>query len=239
MNSFLKVLKIVISAFFPNTCISCGDIIDEGEELCNYCHEMLEKCDSLKRCIKCGQKKGNCDCKYRVYRFDGCISPFYSNDISRKAMYKFKFGKKLRNADFFAKQMAICIKTEYSNIKFDGICFVPLATVNELKRGFNQSKILAEKISKITGIKLLDGALKCKKSSVSQHSLSLDERFNHVKGRYSCHLNLKGKTILLVDDIKTSGATLDECSRQLLSCGANKVYCITAIIVKEKKDNVK
>ena len=238
MNSFLKVFKTIISAFFPNTCIACGDIIDEGENLCNYCYEMLEKCDCLKRCIKCGQKKGICDCKYRVYRFEGCISPFYSNDISLKAMYKLKFGKNIRNADFFAEQMAICIKIEYSDIKFDEICYVPLSARNELKRGFNQSKILAERISKITGIKLSDGVLKCKKSSASQHSLSLNERFNHVKGLYSCDLNLSGKTILLIDDIKTTGATLDECSKQLLLCGASKIYCATAIIVKENKKNV-
>ena len=232
MKAILKAFK---SAFFPKTCAACGDIIDEEESLCDFCCEMLVRCDPIKRCIRCGLPKTDCQCKYRIFRFDGCIAPFYNRQPAKAALYSFKFKRRLCNADFFAEQMALCFKNEYRDICFNFITFVPMHKRRLLRRGFNQSRVLAEKLSEILDVPLLD-LLVCLKAGKRQHDLFDGERFKNVKGRYAAKKSARGKTLLLVDDIKTTGATLDECAAQLFAAGAAAVYCVTALITESKNN---
>lgn len=233
MNSFKVIIK---SVFHPKTCAGCGAIIDEGEALCDYCHEMLVRCDPLKRCIKCGLDKNKCECRFRVFHFNGCVAPFVNTGVSQKAVYSFKFARKMIIGKFLAERMALCVKNEYRDVKFDGVCFVPMPKRKRLKRGFNQSCVLAEKIADLLGLPLYN-LLICRKYAPSQHGLKAKERFLNVEGMYRASGQAKGKTLLLVDDIKTTGATLDECAKQLLLSGAAAVYCVTALITDIGKNN--
>lgn len=219
--------------FYPKTCAVCGCIIDEEEELCDYCHETIVRCDPIKRCPRCGTDKRNCQCKKRVFRFDGCIAPFVNTGAARRAMHLFKFRRRLSAENFFARQMALCVRNEYRDISFGGVCFVPMPLKKQLARGYNQSRLLAEKIAEILKLPLC-GALYYRRSGKPQHTLSEKERFENVKGLYYAKFPVRGKTLLLVDDIKTTGATLDECAGQLLAAGADSVYCVTALISDRK-----
>ncbi len=238
MKILRKIFKVLVSAFFPKTCVCCGKIISESDELCDYCHEMIYRPDPLKRCIKCGLEKKNCECNKKVFCFDALIAPFYNTGVAKDAMYKYKFRKHESNADFFAKQMSICVENEYKNIHFDGITYVPLSKRKKLSRGFDQCEVLARKMSKILDIQFLPNALSCKHKSTSQHDMSIKEREKHVKGMYSYRYSNFGRTILLVDDIKTTGATLNECAKQLLISGADRVYCVTGLMSENKKKKV-
>ena len=237
-----QLFKLVIAALFPNICISCGEIIPEGEHLCEFCTEMAETVDFTKICSRCGMLKKECLCSKRVFHFSGSAAPFYNSGITKTAMYRFKFGHKDFISKFFAERMALTVKSCYSNIDFDVITFVPTTFSKKLKRGFNQSELLAKRLSKLLGIKLCGDLIVCKKSAKIQHKLKFDERFKNVKGRYAANRKyaLNGKPVLLVDDIKTTGATLDECAKQLLLLGADDVYCVTGLMTaknnkKEKK----
>lgn len=234
----MSVFKTVINSFFPNTCIACGDIIEDGEYFCDYCYGMLHKIDFTKNCMRCGCEKKFCECKYRVFYYDGMAAPYYNTTSSQKAMYKYKFRKQERNAKFFARQMSITVKNVYRDVEFDGVTYVPLNIKRRLKRGFNQSKIFAKEIADILEIRLLDNLLYRNGKRINQHDLkNPKERFKNVQGLYGCKYKVKGKTILLVDDIKTTGATLNECAKQLILSGADKVYCITGLITERKKKN--
>ena len=233
----MKIFKTVINSLFPNTCIACGDIIENGEYFCDYCYEMLEEVDFTKSCLRCGAKKKNCDCKNRVFYYSGMIAPFYNCESAQKSMYKFKFSKNVRNAEFFANKMALMVKTAFSNVEFDGVTYVPLSFKKQLKRGFNQSEILAKRISEILKLSLFRNLLSSKGRNVNQHDLSNPkERFKNVQGLYSCKHKIKGN-ILLVDDIKTTGATLNECAKQLILNGADNVYCVAGLITERKNKN--
>lgn len=231
----MKVLiSLINQAFFPKTCAACGEITSDGEPLCDYCRETLVRFDPIKRCVRCGMEKPECDCRYRVFHFDGLIAPFENKDTARRGFYAFKFRRKMSNADYFAEQMALCVKNEYRDIQFDAVTFVPMHRLRFLKRGFNQSRLLAEKIADILGLPLAD-TLVCLKSGKRQHDLFGKERFENVKDLYAAKGSVKGKTLLLVDDIKTTGATLDECAKQLFAAGADGVYCVTALITRHRK----
>lgn len=114
-----RVISVLKSVFFPKTCAGCGEIINEDDELCDYCHEMLVRCDPLKRCMRCGLKKDDCQCKNQVFAFEMCIAPFVNDGVAKRAMYHFKYRRRMTYGTMLAKQMALCVKNEYRGIKFD------------------------------------------------------------------------------------------------------------------------
>lgn len=228
----MGLFKAIVEAVYPNVCVSCGDVIPEGEHLCEYCDEMSAVVDFTKNCRRCGMPKKACECSKRVFHFSGCAAPFYNVGVTKTAMYSLKFAHKDYIANFFAERMAITVKTAYSDIDFDLVTFVPMSLRKKLKRGFNQAEILAKRISRHLNVPLCDGALRIGNTAKIQHELTGEERFKNVKGKFVANkkYNLTGKTVLLVDDIKTTGATLDECAKQLLLLGADEVYCITGLM---------
>ena len=231
----MNFYKTIISALYPNTCVGCSEILKDEEQLCDYCYEMIERTSKDKLCLKCGLPKKDCDCSRFIFRFDGCVAPFYYKGIAKRIMYGFKFRRKEYLADFFAQQMALCVKQNYLDIRFDGISYVPMLKKSKIRRGYNQSRVLALKLSKIIDIPVYENLLGLKNKKYIQHKLPYKMRFDNVNEKYFCKYNILGKNILLVDDIKTSGATLDECSKQLLRSGANRVYCVTALITYNRK----
>ena len=232
-------IRLVYKAFVPARCCSCGKIINEEEYLCDYCYEMLERTNTVKRCIRCGNRVKDCVCKYRVLHFDGVVSPFVNSGVASKVTYAFKFRGKMRGGEFLAENMALCVRENYSDIKLDCICYVPMAEVKLKHRGYNQCKILADRLGELLGLPVYDGLLMCKNSDTNQHDIkNYGERFHNVAGRYSADDSAEFKRILLVDDITTSGATLNECAKQLLKHGACCVYCVTALFTERKNKTI-
>lgn len=230
----------ITEMFYPKQCVCCGEIIDEDEELCDNCIRNIERVDDTKRCIKCGLLKGNCGCKIYTYHFEGAVAPFFNSGLAQQGMYSFKFNKREQAAEFFAREMAKSVRSQLHNREFDVICYVPSTLRSYSMRGFNQSYMLAQRMSELLSIPLLKGALKCRWSIKFQHNLNREKRFKLTRKKYyfskSAVGYLKNKKVLLVDDIKTTGATLDECSRQLLFGGARSVFCVTALVTDLKRD---
>ena len=130
--------------------------------------------------------------------------------------------------------MALSVKQRYGDINFDFITYVPMTKFRQFRKGYNQSALLAKELSKILSIPIVHDILFSHKKRKSQHKTTSKERFDNVKQIYYTKKRISGGTVLLVDDIKTTGATLDSCARQLLMCGADKVYCISALITEPK-----
>ena len=231
----MGLIKSILAAFYPETCKGCNTVIDEDEFLCEYCMCMLERVELNKFCTRCGNLKKECKCSKQVFYYDGFTAPFYNDGIAKRIVYSYKFRHKERNADFIAKQMVLSLKQSFYDTEFDCVCCVPLETRKRLKRGYNQSSLLAFIIAKILNIPFYDGVLGCHKKRSIQHDTPFKERFKNVEGVYFVKTPLKNKTVLLVDDIKTTGATLSECAKQLLAAGCNKVYCVTALTTKKEK----
>ncbi|MBQ6816718.1 MAG: ComF family protein [Clostridia bacterium] len=221
----MKFLNYLIWLLFPKRCACCNNIVKRNENLCEDCNKNIERITKL--CIKCGCDKKHCCCGRFTYHFRGLVSPFNFGDVSSKGIYILKFGGSTENADFFAESMAKTVIENYSNIKFNYILSVPLHPLNKFKRGYNQSEILARKISKILGVPYVNYLKKIKRTK-PQHKSNFKDRFSNIKDAYVCK-NFKANNVLLVDDIKTTGATLDECARQIMFAGANNVYCVTAL----------
>ena len=224
-----KFLDLLLSFIYPNKCISCGAIIDEGLNFCDYCISKLHRTEMDNFCTVCGNPKDKCKCKYAVYRFKASVAPFLNKDSAKAALYAYKFAAKFRNLGFFADQMANCAKEFYNEIEFDYICYVPTSYKSIYKYGFDHNKSLAKEISKRLNVPV-SNALKCRLFRRSQHNSNYEQRKKNVIGKYYSKCDLSGANILLIDDIKTTGSSLDECTKELLFSSAENVYCLTALI---------
>ncbi len=202
-NSFLSII-------FPKRCPYCGKIISESEYACPGCIS-----DFFEEPFKSAAIGGF-----------PCISSFLYEGKYRKAFIKFKFNNKKQYGAAFAVSIANDILKVYNGIKFDCITCVPLHKSRLKERGYNQSEVLAKEVSRILNIEFVPLIKKIKDNS-AQHTLNYKGRAENVRGVYRLEdgVKVKGKTILLCDDIITTGHTMGACCKVLDKAGAKMVYC--------------
>lgn len=233
----LKRFKdMTLSLFFTKRCRFCRTVTDIRKEICEKCENELFKIDG-DICFKCGREKTRCTCKRKPGYYMSVCAPYYYMGAAKKAVTLLKFHNDKDMADILAKDMAQTLKARYDEIDFDFCTFVP-AHKNELKRrGYNQAELLCKKLSEETGIPFID-CLDKPFETAPQHSLNEAKRSGNLLGAITLKdnmlQNIEDKRILLCDDIKTTGATLDECAKTLLISGVAEVRCITVCITMNK-----
>lgn len=235
----MKMFRNLISAIYPNKCIACGEIIEEEKSLCDLCDKHIERNDVVTMCLRCGYEQKDCVCNLNVYRFSSLISAFKNDGVAQKAYYKYKFNKKQHYAHFFAHEMSNLVEQLYKDIKFDCVCSVPTGRKFFNNTHYDHCAYITELISEELQIPYLKNILYCKRFKKLQHKSTIKERLINVNDKYDYNFKIDGKTVLLVDDIRTTGATLDECTKMLLYAGAENVLCVTALATKfkSKKEN--
>ena len=129
------------------------------------------------------------------------------------------------------EEMALSVKETFSDVSFDVITCVPLSKRRKNDRGYNQAELLARSVSKNLGIPYSELLRKVVNNKV-QHKENARERKINVYGVYDLidGVDVNGKTVLLVDDVKTTGSTLNECAKMLKMHGAEKVFVVTFVI---------
>lgn len=233
--TFKLVADRVLSVFFPKRCRYCGEVIVPQNSLCESCENNLPVIEKP-ICPLCGYSKNDCFCKSKKHYYDSVVAPFYYENAITKAIDRMKFQGKSFMCDVLAADMAKTVSEEYGDIVFDYICFIPFSNSEKREREFNHSQLIAEKISELTDIECID-AISQIYEVPSQHSLGSNERKGNVFGIYEINepQKVNDKNILLVDDIKTTGSTLDECAKMLKLAGAQTVRCVTFAVTKKKK----
>ena len=221
----MKLKRIISWIFFPERCSICGEIKPFLKSYCPKCKLDTKAIDSG-ACPDCGHSKCMCDSGFTAKLRHFTAVYYYEGQI-KKSLHKFKFCADSSYAEIFGKAMAQRIRQVYTDTNFDGICFVPMTAEAEIHRGYNQSELLASEIAKELSIELLY-CLEKTRSSPNQKDLSAKERTDNVKDSFAVtdEKAINGKTIILCDDIKTTGATLKECSDTLIKAGAKDVYCV-------------
>ncbi len=221
--------------FFPERCERCGKIIPVGCDFCEKCEGNVTAI-SEDFCHGCGVEKGKCVCGDETNAPIRHITAvyLYSGDI-REKIHAMKFRGRLHLINGFGEAMADRVEKVYGDVHFDGVCFVPMSGEGEKERGYNQSRLLAKSVAHNLGVPLIDCLVKTKLTE-KQHSLTGQERRENVKGSFSLSTpaEVDGKTLLLCDDIKTTGSTLNECVKVLMSGGAREVYCVCIAVADYK-----
>ena len=204
---------------YPPKCAFCGRLLaeDDGEEeICPDCQ------DSLPWTGKNAVTRGSW--------FSACVSPLYYRAEARQGLLRFKFRRHSSAGRCFGRLMADCVKAQEAwNI--DVITYVPLSFLRLRKRGYSQSRLLAEAVAAELGLPCLRLLRKRRHTKPLSGVKGEDRRRAVVSGAFALRRGaedrMADKCVLLVDDVITSGATLGECSRLLLTGGADRVVCAT------------
>jgi ComF family protein len=145
-------------------------------------------------------------------------------------VHHFKYGKKTRLAQMLGQAMAAIIKSDFYLRQADTLVPIPLFWWKQLRRGYNQAALLAQVISQETGLHVVP-ALGRIKNTRTQTKLSEAVRRDNVYNAFRVNrADVKDQIIILIDDVLTTGATMNECARILKDAGAKQVYaCVAAI----------
>lgn len=211
------MLKNLLNIIYPKRCFWCMKKINENlTYTCEKCSNILEY--RLNECL---------DVVMHDSYFDRLISCFLYKGEIREKILKFKFFNKPFLGKVFSKYIAYILKKK--DISIDLIVPVPMYYMRYFVRGYNQSEILAKVISDEVGVRFSSNVLKKIRKSRVQSTLNAKDRKNNVMNTYSVNKKneILGKSILLVDDIYTTGATVDECSKVLKENGAEKIIVVT------------
>lgn len=223
-----------LCAVFPRRCIYCGQVIVPERRICADCEANLP-CIAAPICPLCGHAKADCTCKQKKHKFKAICAPFYYEDAIVQAVHRLKFENKDFLAIPFAADMAECVRREYADLAFDAVTFVPFTKRQMRLREWNPSERLAEALAEQLNLPLEPLLVKLYETK-TQHTLESRARTGNVFGVFDTadpHA-VAGKTILLVDDIKTTGATLNECAKMLMLADAEAVYACTFAVTKRK-----
>lgn len=211
MKRFIKrSWEIFCDCIFTARCPYCEKVIEIGGYVC-------EKCKS--------GFPNNAITEYAVGGYK-CACAFPYADQFKRAVTSFKFNNCGAYAKSFSIPLVKAINEVFPNESFDIITCVPMHKNAEIDRGYNQARLLARECAFRMNLKYGD-LLEKYKENKPQHSLGVSERVKNVKGVYRMRkkADVKDKSILIIDDIITTGNTLGECARMLKKAGCREVYC--------------
>ena len=236
------IISRIRDIFFPEnlTCACCGADLYADQPFCPHCLKELPFnhgfiCDKCGRSIK--EDYPVClECKANMPAFDTARSAFrYEGELVRM-IKEFKTGGKYL-ASVFAEYMYTYVLAQFSDADF--AVFVPMTEKDEKKRGYNQSELLAEKVCERSGLKLEREIIVKTRETGAQKELTRKERAENMEGSFRVHNRVacRGKNILIIDDVLTTGATAGALAKTLYGAGADKVYLLTIASVMDKREN--
>lgn len=217
----MGIVSRVLDLIYPPKCAFCRSLIPEK------CHGICEKCrNTLPYTKNGGVQHGNF--------FTACVSPLYYEENVRDALLRYKFQRLSAYCEPFGLMVAECV-AENIDDKIDVVTWVPLSRKRLRKRGYDQAKLLAECVARKLSLPCVSILRKTVHTAPQSQTGSAEKRRANISGVYQVTAeNIAGKTILLIDDIVTTGSTFSECARMLGMAGAERVYC--AAVARKRDD---
>lgn len=203
-------MKLLMELLFPSKCVLCGRLLWDGEtDLCNGCRgnaPVVEKC------------------RDKISFLDSWVALWHYEDKVRRSLHRYKFFGKRHYAKSYGRLLAMRLLRE--DIPFDMLTWVPISRLRRLKRGYDQVELLAKAVAEELGTEAVCCLRRVRHTKAQSRTKGAAQRRANVLGAYRAVTpeRFQGKRLLLLDDIITTGATMSECARVLLTAGADKVY---------------
>ncbi|MCK5576776.1 MAG: ComF family protein [Dehalococcoidales bacterium] len=222
-----KLGRTALSLLFPLWCLGCGR---EGVLICPSCRSQLPRI-TPPICLRCGLPKTEgtaCpDCSDQQPAIDGVRAPFRFEGIVRRAIHELKYRNLRAAAEPLSELLGHYLMGNHTPAEV--LVPVPLHQKRLRERGYNQSELLAAGLSKRSGLPVSAGCLIRLRHSLPQaQTASVSDRQKNVATAFACRdRRMQGKKVLLIDDVATSGATLNACAAALKASGAISVWGLT------------
>ena len=207
-KEIIKIIKIALEALldiiypYDNKCIICG--VEGFLGICSKCKSEIK----------------------RVHQQEEIMAYGYYGGVLKKLILNLKYHKSFIAGKVLAD--LLCQIIIEKKLSIDCICYVPISKDSLKKRGFNQCSVLAKNISSILDIPVIDCLVKIKETK-EQKLLGKEERMKNILDAFEIKNKEKlfKKNILLIDDVYTTGATINECKKNIEKCNINKIYLLT------------
>ena len=215
-----------LDLLFPPRCVGCRRV---GAWLCEQCLDQLSPVSSP-NCVRCGDKVDGgelCErCRVSPLRIERIRSVLFFEGVLRDAMHHLKYRRRQALAEPLGEVMAAFWMQ--SPVPVDVLVPVPLHKSRLRERGYNQAALLARQMARRTGLPVDESLLARQRATASQVTLGAAQRRENVRGAFVCPGDAPvDKQILLIDDVCTTGATLEACAQALYQAGARSVQALT------------
>lgn len=235
-----KIWERGLDLIFPARCPVCDRPAPFPELICPACSGKFVRVKAP-RCLKCGKHIGDereeyCrGCRLTMHKFERGKGLFEYRSMA-DSMYRFKYAGRREYARFYGERIAEELGETMRGWQPDALVPVPVHRSRKRERGYNQAEVLAREIGRRTGISVDCRLIKRVRKTLPQKLLDDRERQNNLKRAFKIDRNdVKLKRVILIDDIYTTGSTIDACAAELKRAGIEKVYFIAAAIGKELK----
>lgn len=235
----MELVKSLINILYPPVCPICTKVIrgTDGEScVCDKCRQKLVYVGEA-RCMRCGKplKDENAefcyDCGRLKHVYDQGVAVFEYGDGIKQSIYRFKYKGCREFSKWYGKEMYAACGQQLAIWKPDVIIPVPMYEKKRRQRGYNQAELIADELGRQSGIKVDASTLIRSRATAPMKALNDAERAENIKKAFTiCSNIIEYKKVVLVDDIYTTGATVDACARVLKAAGVMKVYCISLCI---------
>ena len=222
-----RLSGVLLDLLFPQRCVGCQR---EGQLLCCTCSSAAPRLQPP-LCQHCGMTwpgSSLCHaCRTHPLKLDGLRSVFYFEGVIRQSIHHLKYS----NLRALAMPLALLMREYLETVPFPGEILVPVPLHRRRlkERGYNQSALLAHELGRLANLPMLEGSLVRRRDTPPQaRTTSAEERRRNVAEAFACaDLRLKGREVILIDDVATTGATLEAAAEALRNAGTSSVWALT------------
>ncbi len=224
MEGFLELI-------YPPACVACDEVLPHAGFFCEACAELVLETPSphCRRCAEPGAyPRGICPrCEGHPPPFAKAFAPFEHDGSVARAIHRFKYEQRSDLSRPLASLLASSAKRFLDAVPNSLVVPLPLHTARFRERGFDQATLLAVELGAIAKRPVEDGWLARTRATERQVGLSEDARDANVRGAFTASPLVRGRDLVLVDDVYTTGSTASEATRTLLGAGARVVHVLT------------
>lgn len=231
-----KIGSFFLDILYPRHCPVCHDVaVPRGQKICIGCREKLKPI-SGPRCFQCSkplnsQEQEYCgDCQKIEHSFEQGIGIFPYSAVLQESLYRLKYGKRQEYGIFYGEFAAFYAESLIRKWRIQKLIPIPLHRKRMEQRGFNQAELIARALGNKLGIPVDTGALERKRSTSPQKELDPGQRRQNLRDAFQASASVRGATLLLVDDIYTTGSTMDMAALALKKAGAEKIFFLVIAI---------
>ena len=239
MFHFLRLL-------YPEVCPFCGKELPYPQKTCcNACFEKLWRLKH-KTCLVCGRRflydetaaTVCADCRGHRFPYETIVAPLSYNAPVRSAILAYKYRMHYGHSRAFADLMVRALHEKLPNLCVSAVFFVPTSARRFAQRSFCPAEWLARAVAKKLKVPVHYSLKKCR-DTPAQSAVSPEDRRRNLKDAFVCTASLTGQSVLLVDDVCTTGSTVKECAKALKKAGAAHVYVVVLARVEKPRGTVK
>ncbi|MGN0399488.1 MAG: ComF family protein [Blautia sp.] len=229
--------NFLLDLLYPRRCPVCDDIVvPAGKTICRECLDRLVPVRGP-RCFRCSKPLINTedefcyDCGTRSHSYERGISVFSYDSVLAKSLYQLKYHNRKEYGVFYGKYAALYAEKQIRTWGIEALIPVPIHPGRLAKRGYNQAQVIAQEMGKVLVLPVETRAVKRIHKTKPQKELGPSERRKNLEKAFAPgKKKIPWKRVLIIDDIYTTGSTIDAVSKVLKKCGVQEVYFLTIAI---------